>query len=301
MIFLNNRNYFLEHKLIYFKGGSSGDTYDAAYNARMATIAESQEGMAEDYFNFWETTFKPMETEQVQANRDLIPYEKALSKEQIQSQRELIPGQTSLTQAQIDAQSQLLPGQTQALEGEMQSRLEGLEARGGIRDAYYNEALNGLNPEAEADRAGTDAAHAFASSNETMLRDAARMGVGPESGRFAGASRTNSIERAKQIGGARSLARFQTEKEQFNRLNSAVGQGVIEGISSRPDVRTLGNTGTALDALDTYRAPATVPTNFKSVNPEPAQLVQPVMSSLDSYDQWELNQQKYANSNSNRP
>ena len=55
MIFRNDYDHFANKKQIYFKGGDSGDSFDAAYNQRMATIAESQQGMAEDYFDFWQS------------------------------------------------------------------------------------------------------------------------------------------------------------------------------------------------------------------------------------------------------
>lgn len=58
------------------KGGGGGsqttNTQDIEYNARMATIAESQQGMAQEYFNFWKSDYKPLEQEQIAANREMV-------------------------------------------------------------------------------------------------------------------------------------------------------------------------------------------------------------------------------------
>jgi len=55
-------------------GGSSSttNTVDYAYNNRMATIAEQQQGMAQDYFDFWKSDYKPLEQAQIQANLDMV-------------------------------------------------------------------------------------------------------------------------------------------------------------------------------------------------------------------------------------
>ena len=88
MIFQNNRDWLktkFDRGLVYFGGGgkSSGSNYDVAYNARMASIAEAQQRMAEKSFSFWETDYKPMEAEQIKANREMIPLEVDLKKDEI--------------------------------------------------------------------------------------------------------------------------------------------------------------------------------------------------------------------------
>lgn len=60
-------------------GGSTTNTQDKAYNKRMATIAEAQQSMAEEYFQYWKTDFKPFEQEQIAAQRKLLPGQAALA------------------------------------------------------------------------------------------------------------------------------------------------------------------------------------------------------------------------------
>jgi hypothetical protein len=117
-MFQNNKDPFAK-KQIYFKGGDSGDSFDAAYNERMATIAEQQQGMAMEYFDFWKSDYKTLEQAQIQSNLDEVPFQSALNLENIQAQRDALPGQVALGQAQneygieeINANSSLLPGQT---------------------------------------------------------------------------------------------------------------------------------------------------------------------------------------------
>lgn len=63
------------------KGGSSTSTsVDEEYNKRMATIAEAQQAMAEEYYKYWETDFKPFEQEQIAAARGLLPQQTALAR-----------------------------------------------------------------------------------------------------------------------------------------------------------------------------------------------------------------------------
>ena len=53
-------------------GSSTTNTQDTAYNARMATIAEQQQGMAQEYFDFWKSDYKPLEQAQIKANMGMI-------------------------------------------------------------------------------------------------------------------------------------------------------------------------------------------------------------------------------------
>ena len=211
---------------VFCKGGggsSSGDTYDAEYNARMATIAESQQGMAEDYFNFWETDYKPMEEEQISANREMIPLETGLQKTQIQAEQDLIPSTTKLGIAQNEASLSLIPGQTELAKATMADEMTAMREKAPVRNAFFKESLKGVDVEGKANKAAADAAHAFAGSTAAMGRDAARMGVNPNSGRFSSMSTMNAMNRAKTIGAAKTTARDNAEKENYARLTNAMG------------------------------------------------------------------------------
>ncbi|MBC8318237.1 MAG: hypothetical protein H8E41_10055 [Desulfobulbaceae bacterium] len=206
MIFQNNYNHF-KKKMVCFKSSSGGDSYDAAYNARMATIAESQELMAEEYFDFWESDYKPMEQAEIAANMELIPSETELSLAQNEAELSLLPGQTALTAAQTEA------------------AMAETKAWTPVMSSFYSESLNGVDVESEANKAAADAAQSFAGSESSLSRSLAKMGVDPSSGAYAGLSNANSLEQAKTIAGAKTQARSDAEDTNYQRLTTAMGYG----------------------------------------------------------------------------
>ncbi len=201
--------------------------------------------------------YMDMEQAQIDANMELIPLETEGKKSDLElsqaitdSSLSLLPGQTDLSAAQTasdrrlvsheeynaisnfglnNAQNQaarkLLPGQT-ALAGKLiADQSTAIDERAPVRQAFYEEAANGVNAEERADRAAADAAHAFVNSNSISRRDSARMGVNPNSGRFKAMQTSNSMDRAKAIGGARTQARTQANNDNFDRLNTAMSYG----------------------------------------------------------------------------
>jgi hypothetical protein len=208
---------------VHFKGSSGGDSFDAAYNARMASIAEQQQQMAQEYFNFWQTDYQPMEQEKIAANRELIPSETALTKANIEAQQELLPGQTALTKAENEAALSLLPSQTDFAKVSLADETTAIKEKAPVRNAFYKASLEGVDVEGRANKAAADVAQSFAGSNAAMARNTARMGVNPNSVRFAAMGTSKAMDRAKAIGGAKTKARTGAEQENYARLTNAMG------------------------------------------------------------------------------
>ncbi len=231
MIYRDNHNHFEKRKQIFFKGDSGGgDSFDAAYNSRMASIAEEQQGMATEYFNFWQESYKPMEEAQIDANMKMIPGETDLAIAKNESALALLPGQTELAGAQNESNLSLIPGQTETAQKQItyagakaDDDLVALKEKAPVRNAFFKESLEGVDVEGQANKAGADAAHSFAGSQAIMGRDAARMGVNPNSGKFASMNNSNALNRAKTISSARTKARTGAEKENYTRLTNAMG------------------------------------------------------------------------------
>ena len=95
-----------------------------------------------------------------------------------------------------------------------------------VRSAYYDEALNGVDIDARVNRAAADATQAFMNSSEQLSRNAARMGISPSSGAFAGYANQNSLDQAKLVANAKTQARTQAEQENFDRMTTAMGTTV---------------------------------------------------------------------------
>ncbi|WP_051677119.1 hypothetical protein [Maridesulfovibrio frigidus] len=181
-------------------GGSSGgggDGIDEAYNDRMATIYEAQQGMSEKSFDFWETDYKPMEQEQIAANRELIPVQTALAKEQIASTRELLPLQTEAGKQQLN-----------------------------VRQDFMDEAQKGVDVNSRVSQAEADVKQGFGLAGMQAQRNYSRTGQNVNSGHFAGMQKDLALSQATAVAGARTKARNTAKDENFNRLKSASSLGM---------------------------------------------------------------------------
>lgn len=166
-------------------GSTSTTSIDYNYNSRMAKIAEQQQGMAQEYFDYWKSTQQPLETEQTEAARSLLPGQTALTKEQIESQRSLLPQQTN------------------------------------VAESYYDKVLGGVNTGERMGMARADVQQATSLTEGERRREYARMGVDPSSPAFAGMRSRDQQNKAKLMVGASNTARRDAEKEQMNRLTQA--------------------------------------------------------------------------------
>lgn len=131
---LEQEGYWWNGPVAECKGGGGGssttNTVDYAYNARMATLSEEQQGWARDYYNMWQQYQKPYEIAQTQANMELLPLETNLYKNQLTAATQLLPQQTEA--------AQLAGARTQARVGAEQENYDrltkaaGFNATGGI-------------------------------------------------------------------------------------------------------------------------------------------------------------------------
>lgn len=179
-------------------GGSTTNTVDYAYNARMATISEEQNVWARDYFQMWQQHFKPYEIAQAQANLELLPLETKLYKGQLQSAQELLPGQTAAARKFLEV------------------------------------SAKGVDVNERMALATADTANAWKNVGDATLRENARLGVNPNSGRFQGIQAALGTQQAAQLAGARTQARVGAEAENYDRLGKAASfnasGGILQGL-----------------------------------------------------------------------
>lgn len=102
-----------------------------------------------------------------------------------------------------------------------QSELDLYNNSQGIVSDFYKQSQEGLNVNEQMNMAQADVAQAFANTQAAQNRDMARMGVNPNSGRFADQSRLNATNQALATAGARTNARMATEDVNYNRLSNA--------------------------------------------------------------------------------
>ncbi len=180
-------------------GGTTINSIDEAYNARMATIAEAQQQMAETYFKFGQEEYRPYESAMLQANMGLIPQETALRKQQIESEIGLMPMRTEAMRAQLGG------------------------APAAIEQMYQSADVDIGDKMAQAQ---ADVTQQFAGAQGQYERSLGRMGVAPGSGRSIGFQKDFALERAKGIAGARTWARRQGEEDRYRRLGDAARFGL---------------------------------------------------------------------------
>ena len=208
------------------KGSSSTTTVDKEYNRRMASIAERQQGMAEEYFQYWQQYQQPYEKAQIDANMQLLPKEAMLAEAQLDAQSQLLPGQTALKKAQDAAALDLLPGQTDLSKAEMANRMDTLQQLQPAKTEFFKQATEGVDINQRVGAASADVANSYKDVAAKTVRTMSRMGVGPDSGRFAGMNSATDVNQAAAVAGARSQARVAGEQENFNRLNQAMAYGM---------------------------------------------------------------------------
>ena len=190
------------------KGGSSSTTtVDYEYNRRMAAISERQQKIADEYFSYWNEYQKPYEIEQTQANQALLPLETEAAKQK-----------TLLETQQAQAAQTLLPQQTELAQAKMSDKLSTIQSTQGMKQKFFTDATNGLDVNGQVAKAQADVSSQFADVNAAQARNMSRMGVNPNSGRFAGTASSGDIAKAAAVAGARSQTRAATEDTNFNRL-----------------------------------------------------------------------------------
>jgi len=198
------------------KSGGSSTTlmaYDPVASAKMAEIAERQQGMAEEAWKTYKDYFQDYEIASVEANKELLPYATENSR--------------LLYQQQAAEINQSAP----------------------VSEKFYKEALEGVDPAQRSMQAGADVAQGFDEATSTMNRNMARMGVSPESGNFGRTQRSMATERAKAIGQAKTGARESAEAESFNRLASGMSaRGNVMGYSGST-VPTVDMAGRAMTGM----------------------------------------------------
>ncbi len=183
-------------------GSGGGDSYDKKYNARMAKVAERQQGMSESYFKFWEQNGKPYERAKIKANMELMPYEVATRKMEMETKRQGLG-----------------------------MRQEEMQMAKPVTEEYYKQALEGVDEGEAVQTARADVAQGLQETEGEMSRHMSRLGVDPSSPAYMERMKAGGMEKAKVIGGAMTTARRGAERENFGRLAQATQTAKTGGLN----------------------------------------------------------------------
>ncbi|OEU63373.1 MAG: hypothetical protein BA867_08705 [Desulfobacterales bacterium S5133MH16] len=155
-----------------------------------------------------------LETSEIGAATGLLPYQTDLERarmgletSQIGSATELLPHQTALERSRMGLE-----------ETQISDILTGISQKAPVREKYYQEALEGVDPREAMSLAGADVTQSFASAEETARRNAAKRGLSAKKLDFSGMT----TARAKAMGFAKTEARTGAEKESYERLRHAM-------------------------------------------------------------------------------
>ena len=231
------------------KGGGTTSTQsaDTAYNARMATIAEAQQSMAQSYFDDWTASEQPLTNAQNAAALALVPGQAALDAKNlaaqsrlvdpttnlalknIAAQNELLPSTTALGLATNQSQLALLPSTTALGLATNQSKLSLLPSATATTQKFLTESQNGVDANEWATRAGTDAKIQAANTQSALGRNASRLGLDPNSGAYVRAAQDAGTKSALGTAAAMTTSRQNALDENWKRLSAGatVASGVI--------------------------------------------------------------------------
>lgn len=203
------------------KGGGGQSSVDKAYNARLASIYEQELSMAQEYFAFWQSDYKPFEQAQIKENMKMLPY---LTQAEIgKSQAEVEGSKFQVAQFQgmlaKDAQGQSLLGlQQDEHRASLQQSLELKPQQTQIAKKAYESALSGVDEDAAAKRAQAGVSMAFNESERDLRRELGRVGVGTSGDQYTAAMAGLTRDRAKATAGAMTQGRTDAQREEFERL-----------------------------------------------------------------------------------
>lgn len=158
---------------------------------------------------------------QIAAQQTLLPGQTELERAQTASASRLIAPTEELTHAQLGSASRLIAPTERLAKATISDTMTGIREKAPVRAKFFQEALEGIDPNEKMRLAQADVAQGFAGAEGTARRGAARMGLNPANIDFG----KLATGRAKAIGLARTTARTRAKDESFQRLQSAVSLG----------------------------------------------------------------------------
>lgn len=210
-----------------YTSGSKSETnsVDYVYNAGMLDIAEDQQEMAKQYYDYWrygangEASFRDVESAQNTANLELMPYQTGLQKSMLQADQGLIGIET---EAQRAAAEMGIAGAGAGIA--KYNAQEGLApAAGDLTKEYLTQALGrAKDPTQEMDKAQTGVMQAFGKVDQDLQRYMSMNNIDPSGGKGLAAKKNLLLDRAKGVSGARQNAYNQTFENLRGASNTAL-------------------------------------------------------------------------------
>lgn len=214
-------------------GQSTTTSYDKEYNDRMAAIAEEQQGMGQEAWNFYKSMNLPFEQAKINANMELIPQQTELQKAEIGAALGLLPSGTDAQKSAFELQTAqnkaglgLVDKQTELAGAQLDSKLGLLPKANQAASKFLDQSIAGVNIEDRMGKATASMAHQFKDAAGSTARQMGRMGGNPSSARMVNSMNNLNMQRAKSIALGKETARTNAEDENYKRLSGATGFGL---------------------------------------------------------------------------
>lgn len=159
-----------------------------------------------------------LEQMMINANADMIPQQTdtALAQSQLAEQQALSAGETLPYQTERQIAEEVLAKNRANSAGAI------LPLQQRVGEAFYNEALDGINVDERVNQARADVGAGFAGAEKRTAAALGGMGVNPNSGRGRSEFAKTGLNYGRAISGASSQARRKADEDQFNRLDQAI-------------------------------------------------------------------------------
>lgn len=105
----------------------------------------------------------------------------------------------------------------------IKSDLAEVTARQPVQQEFYKQSLDGIDVDARAASAGADVQHSYDGMSKQLVRDSARLGINPYSGKMASAMTSMGNQKVKDQAGAMNAARTQAQDDKYKRMTTAMG------------------------------------------------------------------------------
>ena len=199
--------------------GGGGQAVDKEYNRRMAGISERQQNMAEEYFKFWQSDYKPFEQAQIQENMKMLPHLTESTIAESQYKTEQYQGMLK----KDEKGNSLLGLQQEHERAKLEQNMTLMGDQTKVAQEMYKTALQGVDGHAAANRAKADVAMGYHNASQAMRRDMGRMGLGGGGGNYASSMAQLARSRAKDQAGLMTQARTSAKTQHFSQLHAAAG------------------------------------------------------------------------------
>jgi hypothetical protein len=205
-------------------GGSSMNTVDKAYNARMASIAEEQQKWGREMYNFFKYGVPYNPNQKVYTNAagerlseaDAYKYETVTQRITNTRPAGQLRGKDSIGAINLPISSMTTTKRTDDLkEGVSETTLGALKgydpeenvSEMDLMQEFYKQAMDFADVDKRVQAAETDVMGARAKADQTTMQELAKMGISPTSGRGIAALRTNRDALAKDVINAQTQAK----------------------------------------------------------------------------------------------